>query len=641
MFLWVHRRILWVLIFALVLAAPAAFPQSADLGNGFRHHGVATPVSNHRGIVTAVDGAGRPVALCWLFDHRGGYAILVIDAETGKSQQVDTPFPPGGDCPYASIFSTGKKYYTHFNSCFSEFDPATRAFTFYEKTTYLMAMSMTEDDQGRIWSATYPQSGIVCFDPKERKLRDYGHVYPQRWSEYPRSIATDDSGWVYFGVGSNANQIVILDPETGKATPVVPEDKRGHGSGFVQRALDGKVYGRLNDEKKDEWLSFYKGQIASVGAREMNDAKPYITGSQELFERELADGRRIKELNLVDKILVVEDPRTGTSKSLPFTYSSEGAHIMGLAAAPDNTICGGTAFPMRFFSYDPAADKWVNRESYWQWNTVGRQGDRFFVGGYPGGFLLEWDPARPWVRTEPGKIGANPLFLAQSTPTINRPLRLLPHPDGRLVIMTGGPDYGFTGGGMLIWDRQMRTSVLLTDKDLIPDQSTIAMAALPGNKLLGGSTTAPGTGGEKKAKEAELYILDLATKKIEWHKPVFPGVQEYNELCPGRDGLVYGLTDRNRFFVFDPAKRAVVHEQATEFAFGLTAYQNGLQVFVQGPKGQVYILFEKGIAILEPASFRIRMLAESPVPILLGGDFLNGRIYFGSGSHLYSWAVTE
>ena len=51
------------------------------MGNGFFHHGVATPVSNHRGTVVAVDGEGRNVVLIWLYDHRGGYALLMIDAE--------------------------------------------------------------------------------------------------------------------------------------------------------------------------------------------------------------------------------------------------------------------------------------------------------------------------------------------------------------------------------------------------------------------------------------------------------------------------------------------------------------------------------------------------------------------------------
>ena len=35
------------------------------------------------------------------------------------------------------------------------------------------------------------------------------------------------------------------------------------------------------------------------------------------------------------------------------------------------------------------------------------------------------------------------------------------------------------------------------------------------------------------------------------------------------------------------------------------------------------------------------MLAESPVPIGSGGDYLDGRIYFASGSHVYSYGVTE
>ena len=57
-----------------------------SLGNGFFHHGVATATSNHRGIVTTTDGEGRNVVLVWLFDHRGGYAFLCIDAETGQAK---------------------------------------------------------------------------------------------------------------------------------------------------------------------------------------------------------------------------------------------------------------------------------------------------------------------------------------------------------------------------------------------------------------------------------------------------------------------------------------------------------------------------------------------------------------------------
>ncbi|MDH7571767.1 MAG: hypothetical protein QHJ73_19475, partial [Armatimonadota bacterium] len=42
-------------------AADSAHPASEDIGNRFRHHGVATPVSTHRGTVATADGEGRDV----------------------------------------------------------------------------------------------------------------------------------------------------------------------------------------------------------------------------------------------------------------------------------------------------------------------------------------------------------------------------------------------------------------------------------------------------------------------------------------------------------------------------------------------------------------------------------------------------
>ncbi|MCL4691484.1 MAG: hypothetical protein KJ060_03125 [Candidatus Hydrogenedentes bacterium] len=192
------------ILLALVLSS-SALAATEDLGNGFLHHGVATPVSNHRGTVATVDGESDNVLLVWLFDHRGGYALLAIDAATGDSVEYPVPFPPGGDCPYASILSSNNKYYTHFNSYFCEFDPATRAFTFFEKTTPQMAMGMTEDDNGIIWSVTYPNSGVVSFNPETREFTDYGAVYDQNWKQYQRYVAADDAGWIYFGIGSTAS----------------------------------------------------------------------------------------------------------------------------------------------------------------------------------------------------------------------------------------------------------------------------------------------------------------------------------------------------------------------------------------------------------------------------------------------------
>ena len=388
-------------------------------------------------------------------------------------------------------------------------------------------------------------------------------------------------------------------------------------------------------------MELYRGVRTDVGKIENRREKPFIAGSQGLFHTDFPDGKRMVACSLVDRRLAVEDPRTGATREVSFDYTSEGAHMMGVATAPDNTICGGTAFPMHFFSFNPDTDSWINRPALGQWNTVAREGDMFFVGAYTHGLLEEWDPAKPWVHTERDKAGCNPELLYECHEVINRPHMLLAHPDGRTVVLAGTPGYGLTGGGMLFWDRQTREHTLLEHTDILPDQSTMSLVPLPDNRLLGGTTTSPGTGGEQKAEEAELYIMDMATRQLDWHGVVFPGVQGYTDMCSGPQRVVYGIADRRRFFVFDPAGRSVVHQHDLESEFGPTTSQQGPRVFVTAPDGAVYILFTKGIAIVEPDRYAIRMLAESPVSIGPGGDILDGHIYFGSGSHLYSYRVSE
>lgn len=625
----------------LLLCLPAAFAASKDLGKGFSDHGVATPLSNHRGMVATSDGEGRDVMLVWLYDHRGGYALLMIDAETGRSQQFATPYPWSGDGPFASLLSHGNKYYTHFGSHFSEFDPVKRAFTFFQKSAPQMAMSMTEADDGTIWSATYPNSGLVSFNPRTRAFRDHGSLNRENWLQYPRSVATDDAGWVYVGIGSTAGQIIAYDPAAARARAIFAPTERGQGYSAVYRDIDGKVYGHAAGRPVDGWVQFHQGNEQRIGSRQQLRRKEIMSAGQEFFYQKFPSGKRAKICDTVERRLVIEDPRTKATKTVTFEYQSEGAHLMGVAAAPDQTICGGTAFPMRFFSFNPKTDQWVNRAAYGQFNTVARQGDHFFFGGYGHGFLLEWDPSRPWVDSEKGQSDSNPLHLTECEPTINRPHRLLAHPDGKTLVLAGTPGYGYTGGGLLFWNRETRSRTLLQHTEIIPQHSTMSLVALPKGKLLGGTTTGPGTGGEKKAKEAELYLMDLATKKVEWHAVVFPGVEVFTDLYLGPSGLVFGFAERTRFFVFDPVKRTVVHEEKTGPKLGPCVSQQGPRAFVHGRGNTIYILFAKGIARLDPATFQITMLATSPVPINAGGDYLDGRIYFGSGSHVYSYAVGE
>ena len=621
----IFRYQLFCVTFLFTLLSFSTYAQ--DFKNAFKDHGVASPISNHRGIVTTIDGDGRNVVLVWLFDHTGGYAILMIDAETGKSEQYKTPFSPGGDTPFASILSTDNKFYTLFNGIFSEFDPLKRAFTFHHAVKSQMAMGMTEDINGVIWAVTYPNSGVVSFNPKSREIKDYGYVYKQNWLQYPKSIATDNAGWVYFGVGNTASQIIAFNPETGAANPMFDESERKRGAAVVYRDKDQKVYGQTLPDKNGIWYEFYKGVKSQISNHRSNPA-PIIAGSQFLFHTRFPDGKIMKVCDLVERRLVVEDPATHSSREVSFEYTSQGAFVMGVGTSPNGKIVGGTAFPMRYFSYDPKKDTWENLYAPGQFNAIARQGDSLFFAVYPRGSLQRWD-------------GDKATRLIECTPDIFRPHRLLSYSDGKTLIMSGTPDYGYTGGGMLFWDRQKNAGTLINDSNIVLDQSTMSMISLPDGKILGGTTTNPGTGGERKAKEAELYIMDINTKKIEWRDAILPGVQNYTDMCMNPDGLVYGIADRRVFFVFDTKKKEIIHQYKFLQEFGVTTYDQSPRVFVISPDNKIYILFRKGIAFIDHLTYQINLLATSPVPISAGGDYLDGRIYFVGGSHIFSYELPK
>lgn len=632
------QKLFRFLCFMTILNSTLSIPAfSKDLGKGFIDHGVATPCSNQRGIVATKDGDGRDVVLTWLFDHRGCYSLLMIDAETGKSDQFQVPFPVG-DAVYFSLLSSKNKYYTLFNSYFCEFDPVKRAFTFYKETLPADAMGITEDDRGVIWAVTYPNSGVVSFDPATKEFKDFGYVYKQNWRQYPTNLASDDAGWIYFGIGNTASQIIAFDPQSGKAKPILEESERKRGSARVYRDMDGKVYGQSLRNAKEEWYELYKGNASKKGKDHVVNQKTMIAGNQGLYHVDFPDGKKLKNLDLLERKLVTEDPKTGTSKEVSFNYNSEGGWVVGIGASPDGTIVGGSSFPMRFFSFNPKTNAWISHPAYGQFNTQARLENRVYFGSYGGGTLLEWDPASPWINTVEGEK-TNPLYLASSVLFTHRPLRVLPYPDGKTVILSGEPEYGYTGGGLLFWDREKKSKTVIQDSSIILNQSSMSLVPLPDGKFLGGTTTTPGTGGEKKAKEAELYIMDLKSKHVEWHQVLFPGVQDYSDMTPGPDGLIYGIADSRKFFVFDPVKRNIVYQKDMETDFGRTTGAQSPKIFVHGPRKDIYILCVKGIVKVEAGTFKLSMIAKSPVSIDAGGDYLDGRIYFISGSHLCSYKL--
>lgn len=606
----------------------------------FMEHGVASPFSNDRGIFTAVDGEGRNIVMLWLFDRRGGYGLLVVDAATGESETFPMPFDIGGDAPYSSIISSQGKLYTHFNGNFVEFDPKKREFTFSQKTTPRMGMGMTEDDQGRIWSVTYPNSGVVCYDPKTGELADYGHVHKENWAQYQRYVAADDRGWIYFAVGNTDSHIIALNPETSETRPLLQPAERKRGMAYVYRNNNGKVYGQALAGTDEPWYELYGGTIKLIGHGHPVDEKKITTGSQGLRVLDFPNGQRVGDVDLVNRKLTINNPDGDGSQTVDIDYDTEGTWVMGIAASPDRqSIIGGSAFPMRLLNYNVEADQWGHDAAYGQYNALTTHGKYAFFASYPGGNLVVWDTERPYTGAKRGDLNANPRLVVSCSPVIHRPHRVLAHPDGKTIIMGGTPDYGHTGGGLLFYDLDTEAHVLLTDEQLVPDQSVMSMTVLPSGKILVGTTVAPGTGGERKANLAVLYIIDNDRKTVEWQGAVMTGVQTYTDLTTRADGKVYGFANGGIFFVFDSEQREIVYHKDVTDEYGRTVAEQSPRVFVQGDGDDLYVLFHDAIAKVNHQSYDISTVARTPVPVGAGGDFLNNRIYYVSNSRLYSYGL--
>ena len=603
--------------------AEAQAGQSQAQAAGFVDHGIPTPVAQTRGVVSTVDQSGQDVVLTWLQDWRGGYAILMVNAETGASQQFDVPFKPDGDEPSAIYLSSKNRLYTLFNSQFVEFDVASKRFTFHGKVDGKTAMSLTEDKDGRIWAGTYPNNQLVSFNPQNSSLQNHGQLAKESWAQYPRSIAADVHGWVYVGSGLAASQIYAYNIQSHATQALLPSTQRVSGAAVVGQSESNVVYARNGQQQ----FMLANGKASGLSARDQVAASNLKTGAQNMVDRDFPSGRRLVSVDMHDRTLVTRDA-SGQQKSVKFNYTTQGAALTFVCATGDNKVCGGTRFPMHTFYYSAGDNKFDSKQLPRQPNVMAALGSRLYVAAYPDGKLFQ--------ESENGKNEFDEVL--NSYPTINRPHAMVIMGGGSQIALAGTPEYGMTGGGMMFWNRSSGQKTTVDHWHLVPNHSVQAMIELSNGMLLGGTTVAPGTGGVTKAgNSGELFLMDANSHEVRWHGAPVPGAKTITDLTVGADGLVYGLADSVDLFVFNPNNRQVVSVNRFSRELGPSVFAQGTRAFVKGADGSIYVLLYNGIGKVDTKAHTVTRVVSSPVRITVGGAAANGRIYFGSNNHLYSW----
>lgn len=604
-------------------AAEAQVGQSQAQAAGFVDHGIPTPVAQTRGVVSTVDQSGQDVILTWLQDWRGGYAILMVNAETGASQQFDVPFKPDGDEPSAIYLSSKNRLYTLFNSQFVEFDVASKRFTFHGKVNGKTAMSLTEDKDGRIWAATYPNNQLVSFNPQNSSLQNHGQLAKESWTQYPRSIAVDAHGWVYVGSGLAASQIYAYNIQSHATQALLSSSQRVSGTAVVTQSQSNVVYARNGRQQ----FMLTNGKASGLSAGAQVAESNLKGGAQNLVDREFPSGRRLVSVDMHDRTLVTRDA-SGQQKTVKFNYTTQGAALTFVCATGDNKVCGGTRFPMHTFYYNAGDNKFDSKQLPRQPNVMAALGSRLYVAAYPDGKLFQ--------ESENGKNEFSEVLNAY--PSINRPHAMLIMGGGSQIALAGTPEYGTTGGGMMFWNRSSGQKSRIDHWHLVPNHSVQAMVELSNGMLLGGTTVAPGTGGVTKATDSsELFLMDANTHEVRWRGAPVPGAKTITDLMVGTDGLVYGLADSVDLFVFNPNNRQVVSVNRFSKDLGPSVYAQGTRAFVKGADGSIYVLLYNGIGKVDTKAHTVSRVVSSPVRITVGGAAANGRIYFGSNNHLYSW----
>ena len=604
-------------------AAEAQAGQSQAQAAGFVDHGIPTPVAQTRGVVSTVDQSGQDVILTWLQDWRGGYAILMVNAETGASQQFDVPFKPDGDEPSAIYLSSKNRLYTLFNSQFVEFDVASKRFTFHGKVNGKTAMSLTEDKDGRIWAATYPNNQLVSFNPQNSSLQNHGQLAKESWTQYPRSIAVDAHGWVYVGSGLAASQIYAYNIQSHATQALLSSSQRVSGTAVVTQSQSNVVYARNGRQQ----FMLTNGKASGLSAGAQVAESNLKGGAQNLVDREFPSGRRLVSVDMHDRTLVTRDA-SGQQKTVKFNYTTQGAALTFVCATGDNKVCGGTRFPMHTFYYNAGDNKFDSKQLPRQPNVMAALGSRLYVAAYPDGKLFQ--------ESENGKNEFSEVLNAY--PSINRPHAMLIMGGGSQIALAGTPEYGTTGGGMMFWNRSSGQKSRIDHWHLVPNHSVQAMVELSNGMLLGGTTVAPGTGGVTKAgNSGELFLMDANSHEVRWRGAPVPGAKTITDLVVGTDGLVYGLADSVDLFVFNPNNRQVVSVNRFSKDLGPSVYAQGTRAFVKGADGSIYVLLYNGIGKVDTKAHTVTRVVSSPVRITVGGAAADGRIYFGSNNHLYSW----
>jgi hypothetical protein len=289
--------------------------------------------------------------------------------------------------------------------------------------------------------------------------------------------------------------------------------------------------------------------------------------------------------------------------------------------------------PLRLFSYDPRNKSLKNlgkaSHAGGEIYSMASHDGKLYLCSYPDARLSVYDPQRPLHFGE--DENANPRDLGPMGGEQYRPRAMIAGPHGR-VYVGSYPDYGLLGGAISVYDPEKNEKRVY--RHVVQNQSIASLAYLEKADLIAaGSSISGGTGTHAVEKEAKLILWDPKEEKKAFEMIPVPEARVILSLAATADGLIYGITNNAKVFVFDPEKKNVMK------IFNL-GFKEPREISLQTAlDGKLYGLAKEAIFAIDPKNDQVSLLVKPSISIDSGMALLGNKIYYGSGANLLEFEI--
>jgi len=261
---------------------------------------------------------------------------------------------------------------------------------------------------------------------------------------------------------------------------------------------------------------------------------------------------------------------------------------------------------------------------------MGALDGKLYLCSYPEARLSVYDPNKP-LRFGDNE-DANPRDLGPMGGELYRPRAMVTGPHGNVYI-GGYPDYGLLGGAISVYDPKKNEKRVY--RHIIQNQSIASLAYFDKLDLIAaGGSVRGGTGTRAVEKEAKLILWDPKEEKKVFEVVPVPEVKTILSLAVAVNGILYGITDNEKIFVFDPERKEV--RKILDLGFK----EPGEVSLQLGPDLRLYGLAKEAIFSIDPRNDQVSLVVKPPVPIHSGMAMLGRKIYFGSGANLWEFEIS-